>query len=254
MGTYAITGGASGIGAAICRQLQEEGHRVIVADIKDADVIADLSTEDGRQAAIAGIRELAADGLDGFVPCAGLGPVIKPPSLIAKVNFFGALATIEGLKQDVTRKQGGMVILSSNSAPMGSDAETVELMLAGDEEAACARIDELGDGQNAYGGSKLAISRWMRRHTADYAKEGVRLNAVAPGHTETALTQKVEKDPEFGPLIKDFVATIPLGRTGRPEDISNLVCFLLSEKAAFMAGAVVFIDGGHDAMLRPDQF
>lgn len=254
MGTYAVTGGASGIGAAICEQLRAEGHQVIAADIKGADVNADLSTEDGRQAAIAGIRDLAPDGLDGFVPCAGLAPVIKPPSLVAKVNFFGALATIEGLKQDVAKKRGSMVIVSSNSAPMASDAETVVLMLAGDEKAACERIDELGDGHNAYVSSKMAITRWMRRHTPAYASDGIRLNAVAPGHTETALTQEVEKDPQYGPIIKDFVASIPVGRPGRPEDISNAVCYMLSEKASFMAGAVMFVDGGHDAMLRPDQF
>ena len=74
MGTYAVTGGASGIGAAICRRLNNDGHRVIVVDLAEGDIQADLLDLSGRQKAIDGIRSLAGDGLDGFIPCAGLGP------------------------------------------------------------------------------------------------------------------------------------------------------------------------------------
>ena len=84
MRTYAMTGGATGIGAELKRQLLAQGHTVISVDIKEGDIIADLSTQDGRQAAIDGVRELAPDGLDGFIPCAGLPPVAKPLSLIAR--------------------------------------------------------------------------------------------------------------------------------------------------------------------------
>ncbi|MEH6549505.1 MAG: SDR family oxidoreductase [Pseudomonadales bacterium] len=254
MGIYAMTGGATGIGAAIKEQLRAEGHEVVVVDIKDADIVADLSMAEGRQAAIDGILARAPEGLDGFVPCAGLGPVVKPASLVAKVNYFGSVVMVQGLKDAVAKKGGAIVMISSNSAPMGADEKTLELMLAGDEAGAIARVDELGDGQNAYGGSKLALTRWMRRNTTEYAHAGVRINAIAPGHTQTPLTEKVESDPQFGQLIKDFAATIPIGRSGRPEDIANAVCFMLSDKASFMAGSVIFVDGGHDAMLRPDQF
>src|SRR5690606_1778884 len=74
MSLYAMTGGAAGIGAAIKAGLQAAGHEVIVADLRDADIIADLSTAEGRAAAVAGIRARAPQGLDGFVPCAGLAP------------------------------------------------------------------------------------------------------------------------------------------------------------------------------------
>ncbi|SVA45465.1 uncharacterized protein METZ01_LOCUS98319, partial [marine metagenome] len=72
MKTFALTGAASGIGAALSAQLDAEDHKVISVDIKDADIIADLSTKSGREDAVASIAELAADGLDGFVPLAGL--------------------------------------------------------------------------------------------------------------------------------------------------------------------------------------
>lgn len=254
MGTYAITGGATGIGAAIKQQLKDAGHTVIVVDIKDADIIADLSTDAGREAAVAGIQSAAPQGLDGFVPCAGLGPAVSPPSLITRVNFFGALATVTGLKDLLAKKRGTALLISSNSAPMGSDPDSVAAMLAGNEAQACEIVDRIGDGQNAYGGSKLALTRWMRAHTQAYAADGVRLNAIAPGFTQTPLTEKVLEDDKLGKFIADFADTIPIGRKAVPEDIANVVVFLLSDKASFMAGSVVFVDGGHDAMLRPDQF
>ena len=78
MGIYAMTGGATGIGAELKSQLLAAGHEVISVDIKEGDVIADLSTAEGRQAAVDGVRERAPDGLDGFIPCAGLPPVARP--------------------------------------------------------------------------------------------------------------------------------------------------------------------------------
>ena len=65
MRTYAMTGGATGIGAELKGQLLAEGHKVISVDIKEGDIIADLSTAEGRKSAIDGVRELAPDGLDG---------------------------------------------------------------------------------------------------------------------------------------------------------------------------------------------
>jgi nucleoside-diphosphate-sugar epimerase len=88
MGIYALTGGATGIGAAIKQQLIDQGHELIVVDIKDADIIADLASADGRDKAIAAILAAAPDGLDGFVPCAGIAPIVTPSSLIVSVNFL----------------------------------------------------------------------------------------------------------------------------------------------------------------------
>ena len=88
--TYAMTGGATGIGAAIKTQLRDLGHTVIVVDIKNADIIADLSTEQGCQAAIEEIGQLAPEGLDGFIPCAGLGPAARPASrskIVIRISY-----------------------------------------------------------------------------------------------------------------------------------------------------------------------
>ena len=253
MAVYAITGGATGIGAALKVQLIDGGHQVISVDIKEGDIIADLSTDAGRQAAIDGIRERAPDGLDGFIPCAGLPPV-APLALIAQVNFFAVTTTIVGLRDIIAKKRGSVLIVASNSAPMvPADDPYVEACLAGDEAVAIAHV-QTRDGHTAYAGSKRAISMWMRRNVVEYAAAGVRMNAVAPGITMTPLTEQVLEDEKLGQAIKDFGEMVPWGGTAAPDQIANVMRFMLSEDANFVCGAVYFVDGGSDAMLRGDDF
>lgn len=254
MRTYALTGGATGIGAELKRQLLAGGHRVISVDIKEGDIIADLSTAAGREAAIAGVRELAPDGLDGFIPCAGLPPVAKPLSLIARVNYFAVVATVEGLRDLLEKKKGSVLFVSSNSAPMiNTDDTFIQSCLAGEEEAACTEIDTR-DGHTAYAGSKRAVTIWMRRQVVAYAAAGVRLNAVAPGITITPMTDQVFADKELGQAMKQFGDMVPVGQTAQPVDIANVMRFMLSEEAGYVCGSVFFVDGGSDAMLRTDDF
>jgi len=254
MAIYAMTGGATGIGAALKQQLRDRGDTVIVVDIEQGDVIADLSTTEGRTAAVDGIRAAAPDGLDGFIPCAGLGPHVKPHSLVAQVNYFAVVATIEGVRDLVAMKRGTILLVSSNSAPMiDKQDEFVSLCLSGDEAAACEYVDAK-DGHTAYAGSKRAITTWMRRNVVEYAQSGVRLNAVAPGITLTPLTDKGFEDEEFGQAMRDFSAATPVGYAAQPEHIASAMRFLLSEDAAFVCGAMLFVDGGMDALLRPEDF
>lgn len=254
MAIYALTGGATGIGAALRAQLLEAGHRVISVDIKDGDIVADLSSHTGRGAAVAAICERAPGGLDGFIPCAGLAPVTRPLGLIPAVNYFAAVELAEGLRQQVAMRRGTILLVASNSAPMvPPDDPFVALCLAGDEAAAVAALGQR-DGHTAYAGSKRALTTWMRRRVVDYASEGVRLNAIAPGITMTPLTQQVLADQELGQVIRDFGDQVPWGGTAQPDQIASVMRFLLSPESDFMCGSVVFVDGGSDAMLRPEQF
>ena len=173
--------------------------------------------------------------------------------MIAKVNFFAAVAVTEGVLDLLLKRKGSIVMIASNSAAMVGHDEFVDLMLGGQEVAACELIENK-DGHSAYAGSKHALSCWLRRNAPDYARQGVRLNAVAPGIIDTPLSKKVLADKDLGQVMKDFGDSVPLGAIGKPEQIADVVCFMLSGKASFMAGSIVFVDGGHDAMLRPDQF
>lgn len=252
MALYALTGGATGIGAALREQLQAQGDEVITVDIKEGDVIADLSTPDGRQAAVEGIRKRAADGLDGFIPCAGVPPVARPLSLVPSVNYFGVVDTVAGLRDLVALRRGTVLLVASNSAPMVAlDDPYVSACLDGDEVAAIAAL-EGRDGHTAYAGSKRAITAWMRRKVVEYARAGVRLNAVAPGITLTPLSEQVMADDELGPAIKQFGELVPWGGAAQPGQIASVMRFLLGPDASCVCGAVLFADGGSDAMLRPD--
>ena len=146
-------------------------------------------------------------------------------------------------------------MISSNSATMGYEQEVVDLMLAGNEADVGAKLDEIGNGQLAYGGGKYALSCWLRSASKAYAENGIRLNAVAPGFTKTPLTDANRNDPKFKKVLEDFIDSIPIGRPGLPKDIAEATCFLLDpQKAGFISGAILFVDGGHDAMLRPNSF
>ncbi len=102
--------------------------------------------------------------------------------------------------------------------------------------------------------TKLALARWVRRHapSEEWAGTGINLNAIAPGAVQTPLLQEGLDDPVVGPAIEQFA--VPIGRRGKPEEIADFVTFLLSDRARFFCGSVLFVDGGTDAQLRPDDF
>jgi NAD(P)-dependent dehydrogenase (short-subunit alcohol dehydrogenase family) len=250
--TVVVTGSASGIGAATRARLEAEGERVVGIDVRDAEVVADLSTRDGRAAAVAAITE----PIDGLVTCAGLGPLpSRAGSAIVAVNYFGTVELRHGLRPRIV-EGGAAVAISSNSTTCspGVPMDLVELCLGGDEQAALARADEVGGMGGTYPASKTAVARWVRRHAvgAEWIGAGVRLNAVAPGMIDTAMIAEGRADANVGPLLDLF--PIPAGGPGLPDDVAALITFLLSPASRLLCGSIVFADGGTDALLRPDDW
>ncbi len=121
MTVCAITGSASGIGAAIRRRLEKDGARVIGIDLHDAEIVADLRSAAGREAAVAGVLARCSRQLDRLVVAAGIGSHVKPPSLVASVNYFGAVDLLDGLFEALRRGTAPAVLaVASNSAQIGS--------------------------------------------------------------------------------------------------------------------------------------
>lgn len=255
MRTIAVTGSASGIGAAIRARLERDGARVIGVDVRNADVIADLSTPAGRAAAVAGIEQAGANSLDGLVACAGLGPQVADHAAIASVNYFGAQVLLERLRPALGRgTQPAAVAISSNSTTIpGAESPLVPACLDGNEAIVREMATTLA-GHQVYAGAKLALTRWLRRvaPTTEWAGAGIRLNAVAAGPVQTPLLQAGLDHPVFGPAIRAF--PVPTGGPGAPEDIAAAVAFLLGPEARYICGSVLFVDGGTDALLRGDQY
>jgi NAD(P)-dependent dehydrogenase (short-subunit alcohol dehydrogenase family) len=146
------------------------------------------------------------------------------------------------------------VAVSSNSSTLpGAEGPLADACLAGDEPEA-RRLALASGGHPAYAGAKLALARWVRRSApgAEWAGAGVRLNAVAPGAVRTPLLDAGLAHPVFGPAIRGF--PIPTGGFGAPAEVAAAIAFLLGPDAAFCCGTVLFVDGGTDALLRPDRY
>lgn len=253
MGTAVITGAASGIGACIKARLKQQGYDIIGIDLKGETISADLSTREGRQNAIDKALELSGGKIDRLVLAAGLGGHLEDGQLVARVNYFGAIELLDGLKDALEETSGRVVVISSNSAQMRTDPESdiVRCLLEGNEGQA---MQYIGDSHGAltYGVSKHAVARAVRRRAAEWGQAGITLNAIAPGMTETPMFRGAADHPVIGKSVEAI--PIPKTRVASPDEIAGVIEFMLSDAAEYMQGSIIYVDGGTDAQLRPDAF
>lgn len=253
MGNIVVTGSASGMGAAVASRLSKEGHRVIGIDRRDAEIVADLGTPEGRDAAIAAARKASDDTLSGVLSCAGLGPYEEPVPIL-HVNYFGAMAMLDGLRPALERgERPAAVGISSvgGAFEAACQSDCVAACLAGDEQGAVDLIAGT-DGNTAYCTAKRALGLAIRQRAMAWGEAGVRLNAVAPGKTETPMLDALLAHPDHRPAIEAL--PVPLGRSAPPEELAGAICFLLGPDATYVHGQILFVDGGSEAIARADQF
>ena len=259
MGTYAVTGSASGMGAAVAARLRERGHTVIGVDIHGADVIADLSTPSGRRGAAADVLAACSGTLDGAVMAAGLGPTKGAERAITEVNYFGVVEPLQAWRSALAcAERAKVVVFASNSTTTvpAVPGRAIRALLAGDAEKALRAYRMFGryGPPVAYAASKIALSRWVRRNavTAQWAGAGIRLNALAPGAIMTPMLEEQLATPSEAKVVREF--PIPIGGFGDAGQLADWVVFMLSDSADFLCGSVVFVDGGSDAYFRPDDW
>jgi NAD(P)-dependent dehydrogenase (short-subunit alcohol dehydrogenase family) len=254
--TYVVTGSASGIGKATAELLTEQGHRVIGVDIANADVVADLATEEGRRHLVEAVTAASGGTVDAVLAVAGLA---SPTPATAAVNFFGTIATLEGLRPLLAGSPAPRaVVVSSMAALFPPDEELLSAFLDGDEPAAMRRAEALAaDPQMAgliYGSSKRALSRWVRRNAAtpDWAGASIALNAIAPGVVNTPMTADFTATEEGRAQLAQMVP-MPLNGFFEPRDAAELLAWLTSEANGHLCGQIIYIDGGSDAVMRGDS-
>ncbi len=234
-----ITGGASGIGLATAKKLLGEGANVVLVDWnQDVSDIAknlgkncigircDVSCDTNVQETISKIMENFGH-IDYLVANAGIGGgpnkahevSIDEWNKVIGVNQTGIFLMNKYVISEMLKNGKGAIV--NTSSMYGLVGTTMSF---------------------AYSASKGAINQMTRSLALTYAHDNIRVNAVAPGYVDTPILASVPKE------MKDAMANqLPIGRLGKDVEIASLICYLLSDEASFITGAIISIDGGFTA-------
>lgn len=236
-----VTGAASGIGQAIVVAFAAAGADVLVTD-READACArtlelasihgtrcrafalDVTDAVAVQALATRVSEQIGD-IGVLVNNAGLivreavdGPLaLQNARRMMDVNYFGALHTIQAWLPALRRTRGNIINIASGAALHGQR------------------------GAAAYSASKGALKLLTQSLAGDLGRDGIRVNALAPGVIETPMTEVTRNDPQ---RLEGFLGRIPVRRLGRPEEIAGPAVFLASDLASYVDGVVLSVDGG----------
>jgi NAD(P)-dependent dehydrogenase (short-subunit alcohol dehydrogenase family) len=228
-----ITGGTSGIGAAIGRALTAAGAKVTVTGVTDKEVATARAAPEmaGMDAQVLNVRDGGAvkrlvggfDRLDCLVNCAGAirrGAEHEPEVFeqVLDINLTGTMRCCAAARPLLAKTQGAIVNIASMLSFFG------------------------GGLVPGYSASKGGVAQLTKSLAIAYAADTIRVNAVAPGWIATPLTQTLQEDRARSQAILDRT---PMKRWGRPEDVAGAALFLCSPAAAFITGTILPVDGGY---------
>ncbi len=237
--TAVVTGGASGIGAALARKLHGQGAAVVIGDLdagKGEELAAALGngralfhatdvSDPGAVAALIDRAVSAYGGLDMLFNNAGIGSFSRIEALsvedwrrVVAINldavFYGLKAAIPAMKA----RGGGSIVNTASASGMAADF-----------------------GFAAYNAAKAGVINLTRTAAIDNARYGIRVNAVCPGPVDTPILSGISSIPDLRAKWEDVV---PMGRFAKPEEIASVIAFLASDAASYVTGAIIPIDGG----------
>ena len=238
-----VSGGARGMGAAEAKLFAQEGAKVVIGDVLD---------EDGRKTE-AEINELGGDCL--FVHLDVSSEESWTSAIADTVKRFGKLdilvnnaGVVSRVKvEDITVAEWDRVMdINAKGVFLGTKAAIPEMRKAGG--GSIVNISSISGiaGQSyvsaVYNASKGAVRIFTKSTAIQYASEGIRANSIHPGPIDTPMTAARLGDPVAG---AESIARIPIGRTGKPDDVAYGVLYLASDESSFVTGSELVIDGGY---------
>ncbi|MDQ8041416.1 SDR family oxidoreductase [Cellulosimicrobium sp. XJ-DQ-B-000] len=241
-----VTGAASGIGRAVAVGAARDGWFVHVLDL-DPDGAA-ATVDLARQAGGDG-RAHVLDVTDAAAVAAAVGTAAEsgPP---LRGLFAGAGIDVGGAAHELDPATWRRVLDVNVTGTFLVVREVLRAMIDGDGGSVvlcgspAATVGFAAGGATAYGASKGAISSMVRTLAVDYARHGVRVNAIVPGPTETPLMWANVPADEIAATRAQIEHEVPLGRLARPEEIAEPVLWLLSDRSSYTTGSLVGCDGG----------
>ncbi|AUT76249.1 SDR family NAD(P)-dependent oxidoreductase [Paraburkholderia hospita] len=243
--TIVVTGGAGGIGLATVQRLVTAGSRVVIADLVSSNgesIATELNEGRGMVhfmpvdvTSVASLTKVADEvvtrfgAIDGVVANAGIAVMSEAFAYneaswrqTMGVNLDGAFFTAQSFARHMRGRGGSVVLISSIAARSVVQPEK------------CA----------AYGATKAAVEHLAALLGVEWARDGIRVNAVGPGRTETPMIERIAKEsPE---MVATWMEQVPIGRLIRPEEVANAVAFFLSDLSSGCNGTTLMVDGGYD--------
>jgi acetoacetyl-CoA reductase len=239
-----VSGGMGGIGTAICRRLGATGHTVVAGCLPGYDKKAEWLDAMRRE----GFRVHAAEGdVSKFDSCAEMFYNVR--SVVGPVEI---LVNNAGITRDAVFKrmteQDWMAVINTN---LNSVFNVTRQVIDGMVERGWGRVVNISSvnaikgqfGQTNYSAAKAGMAGFSKALAQEVVRKGVTVNTVSPGYVETDLVMAIRAE-----VREQIIASIPMGRLARPEEVAAVVAFLVSEEAGYITGANISVNGGMHMM------
>lgn len=234
-----VTGGASGLGEAICHRLTDDGHLVVVADLV-GDAAAKVAADVGGQAVQVDVR-ITPEVEAMAAAAAELGPV--------KVLVLSAAVEARASIVDTTNDDWRWVLDTNLKGPFLCMRSVVPRMIETGGGSIVALGSTLGaivaPGFPAYCASKFGLTNLCKQVAIEHAADGVRVNVVAPSACDTGLFIRMAESTGDPDAIRNMVTSnVPMGRLGTAREVCDAVSFFASDASSYTSGTVLPLDGG----------